>query len=128
MIRRILSAFSRRWAGSVYAAVVPVTPGVPEGAATFVEDLWRVAPVRVALLTTLGALAVSLSPVVVIGRPTLFHRLSPADRERVLERMMRARPYVFRLLFYGVKSMALVAVLRDPECRRQLGLDGAPRP
>ena len=128
MIRQMFSTFSRRWAGGVYAAIVPVTGDVPDRAATFLEDLWQVAPVRVALLTSVGALAVCLSPIVVIGRPTLFHRLSEADQQRLLERMMEARPYVFRLLFYGVKSMALVAVLRDPECRKHLDLDRGSRP
>lgn len=129
MVRRMLSVVCRRWAGSVYAGFVPVdpdVPAVPEGAASFLEDLWRVAPRRVALATTLGALLVCFSPVFVIGRPTLFHRLAVADRERLLQRLMTARPYPFRLWFFGVKSMALVAVLRDPDCRREFQLDPGP--
>lgn len=129
MIQRLLSVVSRRWAGSVYAGFVPVhpdVPAVPEGAASFLEDLWRVAPRRVALATALGALLVCFSPVFVIGRATLFHRLTVDDRERLLQRLMSARPYPLRLWFFGVKSMALVAVLRDPACRRSLGLDPGP--
>lgn len=126
MIRKLAAGFGRRWAGSVYAAFVPVEPGIPDGAASFVEDLWRVAPIRVALATTLGTLLVSFSPIFVIGRPTLFHRLSAEDRERILQRLLHARAFPIRIWFFGVKNMALVAVLRDPVCRRSLGLDPGP--
>jgi len=123
VIRRLLSSLSRGWAGSVYAAVVPVAPGVPPGAATFLEDLWEVAPARVALATALGALAIALSPPLVLGRFAVFPRLSRDEQEQLLRRLSEASPYLVRLLFYGVKSMALVAVLRDPDTRGELGLD-----
>jgi hypothetical protein len=125
VIRRLLSFLSRGWAGSVYAAVVPVAPGVPRGAATFLEDLWEVAPARVTLATALGALAIALSPPLVLGRLTVFPRLAREEQEALLARLAEARPYLVRLLFYGVKSMALVAVLRDPAIRGELGLDAA---
>lgn len=118
----VLSRIARVWAGTVYAAMVPVRDdGVPDGAATFLEDLWRTAPLRVWLPSAAGALLIALSPPIVLGRFTLFHRLSAADRQRLLEKLMTSRPYTTRLLFYGVKSQALVAVLRDEPCRRALG-------
>lgn len=126
MVRKLASIVCTRWIGGVYAGFVPVEAGVPDGAASFAEDVWRVAPIRVALATTLGALLVCFSPVFVIGRPTLFHRLSVEDRERLLARLMNARAFPIRLWFFGVKSMALVAVLRDPACRRSLGLAPGP--
>lgn len=126
MVRKLASRLCRSWAGSVYAGFVPVEPGVPDGAASFVEDLWRVAPVRVALATTLGALLVCFSPVFVIGRPTLFHRLPAEQQDRLLERLSNVRAFPIRLWVFGVKNMALVAVLRDPACRRALHLDPGP--
>jgi len=128
VIRKLLSSLSRGWAGSVYAAMVPVAPGPAPGAEGFLVDLWEVAPMRVALATALGAWLIALSPPLVLRRPTVFPRLSPDDQERLLTRLMAADAYPVRLLFYGVKSMALVAVLRDPATRRALGLDRAAGP
>lgn len=102
--------------------MVPIAPGVPDGAATFVEDVWRDAPLHIFLPSIAGALVIVFSPPLLLGRPTLFHRLSTADQQRLLTKLMTARPYLLRLLFYGVKSQALVAVLRDERCRRDLGL------
>jgi hypothetical protein len=103
--------------------MVPVVGGVPQGASRFLEDLWRNAPWRVALPSTVGVLAIVLSPPFVIRRARLFHRLRPEEQERLLARWMTARLYLLRLLFFAVKSQALVAVLRDDEARRTLGLE-----
>jgi hypothetical protein len=122
ILKRIRRTLAREWAGAVYAAMVPIAPGVPEGAAAFVEDLWRAAPLRISLPSICGALLIALSPPFLLGRPTTFHRLPQEERQRLLAKLMTARPYLLRLLFYGVKSQALVAVLRDERCRRDLGL------
>ena len=121
----MLLRFARVWAGGVYAAIVPVVPHTPGGAAMFLEDLWRSAPWRIALASTVGVLLIAISPAVVVGRFTLFHRLPVDDQERVLQRLMNARLYLVRLLFVAVKGQALVAVLRDEECRKALGLETA---
>ena len=105
--------------------MVPIAEGVPEGAARFLEDMWRVASLRVSVPSIAGALLIALSPALVLGRLTTFHRLTPADRQRLLSKLMTARLYPVRLLFYGVKSQALVAVLRDERCRRALGWPSA---
>ena len=114
---------ARGFAGEVYAGFVPVGDGVPAETRRFLDDLWRDAPIRVALATTVGALAVQLSPPLLLRRFTVFTRLDADERERLLARWMTADAYAMRLLFYGVKSMALVAVLRDPQARAALGLD-----
>ena len=123
MVTRIPLHIARVWAGSVYAAMVPVGAAVPAGAASFLEDLWRAAPWRIALPSTLGVLAIALSPLLVLGRARVFHQLGAADQQRLLQRWLTARPYPLRLLFFAVKSQALVAVLRDRHCRQALGLD-----
>ena len=127
-LARLVPAAVRGFAAEVYAGFVPVPGGIPEETDRFLDDLWRDAPLRVALATTLGAVAVQCSPPFLLGRPTVFTRLAPGERERLLARLMASDAYLGRLLFYGVKSMALVAVLRDPAVRRELGLDAGPPP
>ena len=122
-LARGVSAAARGFAGDVYAAFVPVGEQTPEETQRFLDDLWRDAPIRVALATSVGALVVQLSPLLVLRKFTVFTRLDRDERERVMTRLMTADAYVVRLLFYGVKSMALVAVLRAPDTRRELGLD-----
>ena len=123
MVAPIPPRVARVWAGSVYAAMVPVTTEIPAGAAGFVEDLWHAAPWRIALPSTLGVLAIALSPLLFLGRPRLFHQLAPGDQQRLLQRWLRVRLYPLRLMFFAVKSQALVAVLRDERCRTTLGLE-----
>jgi hypothetical protein len=116
-----LARLTRVWAGSVYAAMVPVLPGPGAGATTFLEDLWREAPRRLALASTVGVLLIALSPPLVLGRLTLFHRLRRDEQERLLGKLLGVRSYPLRMLVFGVKSQALVAVLRDPAARKRLG-------
>jgi hypothetical protein len=118
-----LRRLARVWAGSVYAAMVPVVEDVPTGASHFLEDLWKLAPWRVAFPSTVGVLLVAISPLVAVRRAKLFHQLVPAERDRVLSWWMEARLYVARLLFFAVKSQALLAVLRDERVRAVLGLE-----
>ena len=90
----VLSRIARVWAGTVYAAMVPVRDEeVPNGAATFLEDLWRAAPLHVWLPSAAAALLIALSPPILLGRCTVFHRLSAADRQRLLEKLMTSRPF-----------------------------------
>ena len=90
-MNRISLRLAREWAGPVYAAMVPIAEGVPEGAARFLEDLWRVASLRVSVPSIAGALLIALSPALVLGRLTTFHRLTPEDRQRLLSKLMTAR-------------------------------------
>ena len=57
-----------------------------------------------------------------LGRWTCFHRLAPDEQEAAVRRMLEAKAYPLRLIFTVVKTQALIAVLRDEECRRALGL------
>jgi len=121
-LKRIAVRFARVWAASVYAAMVPAVPGIPRGAERFLEDLWRVSPTRVALGSTVAVLVIALSPPLVLGRWRPFHRLTAEEQETALHRLLGARAYPLRLVFTAVKMQALVAVLRDPDCRRAVGL------
>ena len=96
------------------ATSFPVVTGIPQGASRFLEDLWKTAPWRVAVPSTVGVLVIALSPAFVIRRARLFHQLRPEEQERLLSRWMTARLYLARLLFFAVKSQALVA----PAARR----------
>ena len=102
--------------------MVPAVSGIPGGAERFLEDLWHVSPPRVALGSTLAVLLIALSPPVVLGRWRPFHRLSADEQDAALQRMLAVKAYPLRLVVTGVKMQALVAVLRDQDCRRALGL------
>jgi hypothetical protein len=102
--------------------MVPTADGVPPGAERFLEDLWSVAPRRVAFGSTVAVLAIALSPPFTLGRLAAFHRLSADDREAVLRRLLAVRLYPLRLMIWAVKMQALVAVLRDADSRHAVGL------
>jgi hypothetical protein len=108
------------WAGSLYAALVPTGDSVPETAKTFLEDVWWQAPWWVALGNTLAVIVVCLSPPLLIRRFAVFPSLSRAEKEACLQRFASVRCYPARVLFSGVKGMALVALLRDAQIRRTL--------
>jgi hypothetical protein len=119
-LRRVLIRLGRRCGGSVYAAFLPRGEFVPDAAATFLEDVWRTAPWWVTAGNVLGVFVLCLSPPLVMRRLACFPSLSPAEKEEFLRRFARIELYPARLLFAGVKGMALVAILRDEHLRRKL--------
>lgn len=124
LLANMLTRLGRRCGGSVYAALVPVDNAIPEAASLFLEDVWRVAPWWVAVGNWVAVLLVCISPPLVLGRLACFPSLSPDDKERLLQRFSRVRLYPVRLLFSGVKGMALVAVLRDQRIRQTFTKSG----
>lgn len=118
LFRNMLIRLGRRCGGSVYAAFVPVGDSVPETATRFLEDVWLVAPWWVTAGNVLAVLILCVSPPLVIGRFACFPTLSVEEKEECLKRFSRIRLYPFRLLFSGVKGMALVAILRDERIRK----------
>jgi hypothetical protein len=102
--------------------MVPVANGIPGGAERFLEDLWRVAPRRVAFGSTVAVLAIAISPPLTLRRWAAFHQLSADERDAAVRILLGFRFYPLRLMVTAVKMQALVAVLRDDDCRRALGL------
>lgn len=110
-----------RWLGrGVYTGFVPINPSCTQGAEEYLVDLWRSAPKRVAFVHTALALTVTLLPFLFLRRLKLFPSLLPKEQERMILKMMRSPIYLFRLIAYGVKGHALVAVLRHPQARRMI--------
>jgi hypothetical protein len=117
------------WLGKeIYLGFVPVDPALSRGAENYLVDLWAQAPRSVAVIHTTLALIVWMLPIVVLKRPVLFHQLSTPDQEKMIRRMKTSRIYLIRLIAYGVKGHALVAVFREPSARRQLLQPVAPTP
>ena len=109
-----------RWLSrEVYGGLVPTTEPL-QGAETYLIDLWKRAPFRVAATHTALAIAVLVLPLFVLGKLRLFPQLSRADKAEMQKRMARSPRYLFRLIFYGVRGHALVASLRDPLGRKSL--------
>jgi hypothetical protein len=93
---------------------------MPETASRFLEDVWLVAPWWVTVGNFLAVFVLCVSPPLVMGRFTCFPSLSAGEKEEFLKRFSRIRLYPARLLFSGVKGMALVAILRDENIRKML--------
>ena len=110
----------RRCGGSLYAAFVPVGDSPPEAATRFLEDIWLVAPWWVTVGNFLAVFVLCISPPLIMRRFVCFPSLSTEEKEEFLRRFSRIRLYPARVLFAGVKGMALVAVLRDENLRKML--------
>jgi hypothetical protein len=116
--------FLRRLGREVYGGFVPVDTSMLSGAEGYLPELWSEAPFRVALIHTLLAIVVSLFPLFLIGRPRRFGKLSQVNRLKMIGKMMRSRFYLMRLIAYGVKGHALVAVLRKTEVQKAVVAQG----
>lgn len=99
--------------------------GVPEHRLDWLiadlRDMFRfVGPLtRVAL--RLGATAIQLLPVVLIGRPRRFTGLSRADRIRFLDRLEHS---ALAMLFVAVKMFLCMVWFEHPDAAREIGYDG----
>jgi len=111
--QKLLAALGR----AVYAGVVPVAVEYRRGAETYLPELWAKAPWRVALTHTGLALVTLLLPPVVLRTPRLFSALPNSEKERMITTMMRSRIYLLRLIAFGVRGHALIAILRDEKAR-----------
>lgn len=104
----------------IYPSFLPVYPEWGNGAKTYLSDLWSDAPLKVALVQTILALIVLIMPMALLMKPKLFSSLPIHDRSEVIRRMSSSRIYLIRLIAYGVKGHATVAIMRDPLARNGL--------
>ena len=104
-------------------------PHVPDGALPGVggvdaEGFWaeyeRSAPDLLRFGFRASVWAITMSPLVLIGRPKTFGRLAPQQQDRVLEKVARSRFYLVRQLPLTVKLMACFAYLRDDDVRARV--------
>ena len=63
----------------------------------------------------------TLSPLLVIGRPTTFDRLSAEDQQRVLDRVNDSSSYLARQLPLTIKLLSCFAYFRDGDVHDRVG-------
>ena len=68
----------------------------------------RLAPWARVYVTVSAAMTLWAAPVIFLGRPRSFSRLEEAEREELLGRLLRLRPWL-RGLFLGARALALAA-------------------
>jgi len=108
-----------RWLGrNVYGTFVAMPSPLNEGAETYLESLWLDAPRSVAAMHTLLAIVTMCLPPFLLFKPKLLSGLGEGDRHSFVQRMMGSRLYPVRLMAYGVRGHALVAVFRNPRTRQ----------
>lgn len=107
---------------SVYFPFVPIAdPRAVSGARTYLRDLWSGYRWNIAFVHTAICAFMYFLPVLILGKAKTLPMLGAAERELFLKRILESRLYPLRLLGYGVKGHALMAVLRDASLRRDLG-------
>ena len=120
------TALERRWRDALCAAMIPradggALPGVDAiDTSAFWDEVDRAAPELLRFGFRASVWALSLSPLVLIGKPTTFAHLAPADRDRVLGKVAGSRLYLVRQLPLTVKLMACFAYLRDDDVRARV--------
>ncbi len=123
-----MTGWERRALGSLVAAVLPSPgSGIPAAADLDLGPFYREVAARFPPLARLGlraaVIALTLGPLVFLGRLTTFARLAPDERERMLARVATSRHYLVRQLAQLVKTVACLGYLRVPSVRSALGLD-----
>lgn len=114
-VRKLL----RRLGSVVYGTFFPV-PGQNLGAERYLEDLWRDAPARVALVHTLLAVFVFFAPPFIVGKLRTLAGLSTNEHEDFQRHLLHSPFYFIRLAGYAVRGHAMVAALRSPDTRRRV--------
>jgi hypothetical protein len=118
---KILARIGLRWLGrTVYGSLVPFPAEHLTGAENYLVDLWRIAPKKIALVHTLLAILMYLSPPLILLTPHFLAGLTPRQNNEFQARLIRSRFFLLRTITYGVRGHALVAILREPSARAWL--------
>lgn len=104
--------------GEIYGSLFPVSS--LEGAQSYFLELWNRAPKKVALTQAILLLFMAVTPLILFGRLRLFPTLSRAEKESIWSRLQSSRVYALRLVAYGLRGHALMAILRDPAARLEV--------
>lgn len=126
--RTRLSGLERRWTLGVMETMYPsgAVEGLPGAAEVdmlgFYEDYLARAPwlTRVGLRAMFFLLA--FTPLFFVGVPLPLHRLSPAKRQRHLEKWANSGIYWIRELITLLKAVTIMGYCADPRVRRALGM------
>lgn len=123
----MISSLLRRLGRVSYGAFLPLDSDEKlVGASTYLVDAWRTAPKSVALAHIVLCAAVYLLPLVIFPYFRPLSLLAPASRDKFVKELLQSKIFFLRLVGYGVKGHALVAILREPIARRSLESQSLP--
>ncbi|MCA9628474.1 MAG: hypothetical protein KC766_12440 [Myxococcales bacterium] len=122
--------FEKRWLRSIFDCVIPsgASRVLPEGAADvplegFIEDLLAHAPAQFCLGMRACTWAITLAPLLVLGRPKTFHGLSREDQYRVLDVMRSSDIYLVREMPLLFKTIGCLGYGGLPRIQARLDIE-----
>ncbi|RME04124.1 MAG: hypothetical protein D6812_04555 [Deltaproteobacteria bacterium] len=122
-------SFERRWLLEIFEAILPgeTNDRLELGArdlpmVAFLEDFLEHAPWRMRAGLRGALWVVQFSPLFLLGRPTLFTRLSNDEGARCLTRLGEHRAYLLRELPVLLKMVACMGFCAHPEVQRRIGI------
>ncbi|MGD0674345.1 MAG: hypothetical protein ABSC94_02940 [Polyangiaceae bacterium] len=128
-----LHPFEHRWAEAALAAIFPgsaadglVAIGSMAWGAYVCETMARL-PTKSALGVRCAVWLVAFAPLFVVGRFTVFARLGPADRERVIVRLASSSWFLVRSLLLILKTVGALLYAGDRCVRARMADDLPPR-
>jgi hypothetical protein len=121
-----LTFLERRWAEAALSAIFPGSPelgfsGIASmNVASHLAHVMARLPWQSAAGIRLAIWVVALAPLFVVGRFTVLARLSPRDRERVLERLGASRHFAVRSLVVLLKAIGALLYAGDAGVRARM--------
>ncbi len=94
----------------------------------FLAQVMHVVPFQAALGLRLAVWLVALAPLFVLGRLRTIAGLSPADREKVVVRLVASRAYAIRSLVLILKTMGALLYAGDDAVRARMLVPSRPQP
>jgi hypothetical protein len=129
-----LSRLEMRWAEASMGAIFP---GSSESGLAgiqamdvrgFLGQVMRIVPFQSALGLRLAVWLVALAPLFVLGRLCTIAGLVPADREKVVGRLVASRAYAIRSLVLILKAIGALLYAGDDAVRARMLVPSRPRP
>jgi hypothetical protein len=126
-----MSRLEYTWAEAAMAAIFPGSndhglAGIDRmDVRGYLGEVMRRVPFKAALGLRVAVWLVALAPLFVLGRFATIARLSQADRERVVARLVASKSYVLRSLVLIIKTIGALLYAGDDAVRMRML---APRP
>jgi hypothetical protein len=114
------------WAMAALSAMFPGSAEAGlEGIASmdvraYLDDVMRTRPLRAVLGLRMAIWIAAFGPLLVLGRLTTLTRVSQADREQVLERLIAHRIYGVRMLVMLLKTFGALLYAGDERVRARV--------
>jgi hypothetical protein len=121
-MRPRLFAFERAWTDAAFDAIHPNDGVLPHGVAImhparFLDEVVRETPLEQSMGIRLALWIVALAPLFTIRRLGTIASIAPADRARVLERLLASPIYAVRQLVLSLKAMAALLYAQSTSVR-----------